>query len=197
MGKLAIDDFDRFYPSSRAEWRQWLANNHQKAPGVWVIRYKAHTSQPTITYDELVEEALCYGWVDSLPRKLDDERHMLLVTPRKPGSGWSKINKGRVARLIEAGRMTPAGLAKIKAAQADGSWNSLDEVEALTRPDDLRNALAANPKAQRYFDAFPPGSQKIILQWIASARRPETRAKRIAETVRLAAENIKANHYRQ
>ncbi len=162
-----------------------------------MIRYKTYTSQPTITYEELVEEALCYGWVDSLPRKLDEERHMLMVTPRKPGSGWSRINKARTARLIEAGLMTPAGLAKIEAAQADGSWNSLDEVEALTMPDDLRDALTANPTAQRHFGAFPPGSQKIILQWITSARKPETRAKRIAETVRLAAKNIKANHYRQ
>ncbi len=197
MTKPRIDEFERFHPTNRAEWRQWLADNHDQAPGVWVIRYKAYTNKPGISYDELVEEALCYGWVDSLPRKLDDERHMLMVTPRKPKSGWSKINKGRVERLIAQGLMTPAGLAKIEAAKADGSWNALDEADALVVPDDLRDALAANADAQRHFDAFPPGSRKIILQWVASARKPETRAKRIAETVHLAAQNIKANHYRQ
>jgi uncharacterized protein YdeI (YjbR/CyaY-like superfamily) len=197
MAKSAIEEFDRFYPPDRAAWRRWLADNHDKALGVWVIRYKAHSNQPTITYDELVEEALCFGWIDSLPRKLDNERHMLMVTPRKPKSVWSKINKERVERLIEQQLMTPIGLAKIEAAKADGSWSALDEVEALTMPHDLRDALAANVDAQRHFDAFPPGSQKIILQWIASAKKPETRAKRIAETVRLATQNIKANHYRQ
>ncbi len=115
----------------------------------------------------------------------------------KPGSIWAKSNKARVERLIAQGLMRPEGLAKIEAAKADGSWNALDEVEALTLPDDLREALANNIDARRHFEAFPPGSQKMILYWIVSAKRPETRAKRIAETVRLAAQNIRANQPHQ
>jgi len=197
MAKSKIDEFERFYPPDRAAWRAWLADHYDKSPGVWVIRYKVASQQPTITYDELVEEALCFGWVDSLPRKLDDERHMSMVTPRKPKSVWSKINKERVERLVAQGLMTAVGLAKIDAAKADGSWTAIDDVEALSVPDDLQVALAADADAKRHFDAFPPGSQKIILQWISSAKTAETRAKRITETVKLAAQNIRANHYRQ
>jgi uncharacterized protein YdeI (YjbR/CyaY-like superfamily) len=193
MAKSRIDNFERFHPVDRAAWRQWLADNHDKAPGVWVIQFSTKAGQPTITYDELVEEALCFGWIDSLMRKLDDERRIQMVTPRKPRSIWAKTNKARVERLIAQGLMRPAGLAKIEAAQADGSWNTLDAVEALTMPDDLREALATNVDARRHFEAFSPSAQKMILYWIASAKKPETRAKRIAETIRLAAQNIKAN----
>ncbi len=197
MAKSRIDALERFYPPDRAAWRQWLVDNYDKASGVWVIQYKTRASQPTITYDDLVEEALCFGWIDSTMRKLDDERSMLMVTPRKPRSVWAKSNKARVERLIVRGLMTPAGLTKIEAAKADGSWNAFDEVEALTVPDDLRQALAQNIDARRHFEAFPASAQKMILYWIASAKRPETRAKRIAETVRLAAQNIRANQPRQ
>jgi uncharacterized protein YdeI (YjbR/CyaY-like superfamily) len=196
MAKSKIDEFERFYPPNRTEWRAWLADHYDKSPGVWVIRYKVASKQPTISYDELVEEALCFGWVDSLPRKLDNERHMSMVTPRKPKSGWSKVNKARIERLIAQGLMTAIGLAKIEAAKADGSWTALDSMEALHIPDDLQAALAANADAKRHFDVFPPGSQKIILQWVGSAKTAETRAKRIAESVRLAAQNIRANQNR-
>src|SRR5687768_10686239 len=184
MAKPAMDTFEQFYPPNRAAWRQWLEENHDTARGVWVIRYKTRTSQPTVTYAEIAEEALCYGWIDSLQRKLDDERSILMVTPRKANSGWSKVNKERVERLLADGLIMPSGLAKIEAAKANGSWNSLDAAESLTMPDDLRDALAANADAQRHFDGFPPSSKKIILQWIASAKKPETRATRVAETVR-------------
>src|SRR5579859_6143022 len=195
--RTRMDEFERFYPASRPEWRMWLAENHDKAPGVWVIRYKISANQPTISYEDVVEEALCFGWIDSLARKLDAESHIQMVTPRKPKSVWSKINKERVERLITQGLMAPAGLTKIELAKANGSWLSLDAVEAMTVPADLADALAANLDAKRYWDAFPPSSQKIILQWIAAAKRPETRARRIEEAVRLATQNIRANHYRQ
>ena len=185
------------HPLTRGEWRAWLEENHGRAEGVWLLTYKKATGKPRVEYDEAVEEALCYGWVDSKPNKLDDERSLLWFAPRKPGTGWSKPNKDRVAKLIAAGLIAPAGLAKIEAAKADGSWNALDAVEALEIPADLDRALAANPPAEHYWDAFPRSVKRGILEWIANAKQPETRARRIEETVRLAAENVRANQWRK
>ena len=184
------------HPATRAEWRAWLEQNHTRPDGVWLISFKKATGKPCVEYDEAVEEALCFGWVDSKPNKLDDERSMLWFAPRKPQTGWSKPNKERVARLIQAGLMAPAGLAKVAAAQQDGSWNALDAVEALELPPDLQQALAANTAAQQYWEAFPRSAKRGILEWIANAKKQETRAKRIAETVSLAAENKCANQWR-
>lgn len=184
------------HPQTRAEWRAWLAAHHTRAEGVWLISYKTATGKPRFTYAEGVEEALCYGWVDSRANTLDDERSMQWYSPRQPGSGWSAVNKARVARLIESGLMTPAGLAKIERAKQNGSWSSLDSAEALEVPPDLAAALSANPTAAQYFAAFPPSSKKVILQWVGSAKRPATRARRVAETVRLAAANKRANQPR-
>jgi uncharacterized protein YdeI (YjbR/CyaY-like superfamily) len=188
--------FNAIHPLTRAEWRAWLEDNHGRAEGVWLISYKKTTGKPRIDYAEAVEEALCYGWIDSKPNKLDAERSLLWFAPRKAGTGWSKPNKERVAKLLDAGLMAPAGLAKITAAQADGSWYALDAVEALEIPSDLDQALTANPTARSYFDAFPRSVKRGILEWIATAKRPETRARRVADTVTLAAENIRANQWR-
>ncbi len=188
---------DSFHPLSRAEWRKWLQKNHARAEGVWLITYKRATGKPRVEYDEAVEEALCFGWVDSKPRTLDEERSMLWFAPRKSGSGWSKANKERVERLLATGRIAPAGLAKVEAARQDGSWEALDRVEALEVPPDLQAALDAAPPARNYFEAFPRSVKRSILEWIASAKKPETRAKRIAETASLAAENVRANQWRQ
>jgi uncharacterized protein YdeI (YjbR/CyaY-like superfamily) len=182
---------------TRAAWRKWLKQNHSRAEGVWLISYKKGTGKPRFDYDEAVEEALCFGWIDSKPNKLDDERSMLWFAPRKARTGWSKINKARAEKMIEAGRMAPAGLAKIEAARRDGTWNALDTIEALEIPPDLATALAVNSVARQHFDAFPRSAKRGILEWIANARKPETRAKRVEETARLAAENIRANQWRQ
>jgi uncharacterized protein YdeI (YjbR/CyaY-like superfamily) len=191
---------DSFEPATRAAWRRWLEKNHSRAEGVWLVTLKKSANVPPrrerIDYDAAVEEALCFGWVDSLPRKLDDTRSMLYFAPRKPRSGWSRPNKERVARLVAAGLMAPAGLAKIEGAKADGSWSKLDEVEDLVIPDDLRAALKANPSATKHFDAFPRSVKRGILEWITSAKRPETRAKRVLETATLAARNERANQWR-
>jgi len=185
------------HPKTRAEWRAWLGAHHARSEGVWLVFFKKATGKPRVTYDEAVEEALCFGWIDSKPGKLDEERSMLYFAPRKPGSGWSKPNKERVARLLEAGLMAPAGLAKVEAAKRDGSWNALDAVEALTIPPDLEAALATNETARVHFSAFPRSVKRGILEWIVSAKKPETRAKRIQETVTLAAENKRANQWRK
>jgi uncharacterized protein YdeI (YjbR/CyaY-like superfamily) len=185
-----------FHPLSRAEWRAWLEANHTRTAGVWLVTFKKATGKPRVEYDEAVEEALCFGWVDSKPNKLDDERSLLWFAPRKGGTGWSKPNKERVARMLAEGKMAPAGLAKVEAAKADGTWSLLDDVEMLTIPPDLSAALAALPPAAANFDAFPRSARRGILEWILQAKRPETRAARIAETAALAAENKRANQWR-
>ena len=185
------------HPKSRAEWRKWLEKNHTRTEGIWLISYKKATGKPRVDYDESVEEALCFGWIDSKGNKLDDERTMLWFAPRRARTGWSKSNKERVAKLIKAKVMAPAGLAKINAAKKDGSWNALDAVEALEIPPDLAEAFSKNETARGYFEAFPRSVKRALLEWISSARKPETRAKRIEETVTKAEQNIRANQWRQ
>lgn len=192
-----LDSLDRVQVHSREDWRAWLKKNHTRAEGIWLITFKKHMEDKYVDYDAIVEEALCYGWVDSRPRLLDADRRMLFIAPRKPKSVWSKLNKERVARLIKRGSMAAPGLKKIEEAKQDGSWSAIDHVEALTVPVDLAKALAKNKAAQEHFDAFPPSSRKIILLWVTSAKTERTRRKRIAATVELAAKNIRANHYRQ
>jgi uncharacterized protein YdeI (YjbR/CyaY-like superfamily) len=188
---------DSVHPLTRSEWRAWLAANHTRSEGVWLITYKKATGRPRVEYDEAVEEALCYGWIDSKPNRLDDERSLLWFAPRQPGTGWSRANKGRVERMIAAGLIAPAGLAKIEAAKADGSWYALDAVEALEIPADLDQALVANAAARGCWDAFPRSVKRGILEWIANARRPQTRSRRVKETVEMAAENRRANQWRK
>lgn len=183
------------HPKSRAAWRQWLEKNHSRTEGVWLVSFKKATGKPRVDYEESVEEALCFGWVDSKANRLDDERTMLWFAPRKPKTGWSRPNKERVARLLAAGLVHPAGLAKIEQAQADGSWSSLDGVELLEVPADLRDALAAFPHASDHFEAFPRSVKRGILEWILVAKKPETRARRVSETARLANENVRANQW--
>jgi len=185
------------HPQSRAEWRKWLEKNHTRMEGVWLVMYKKATGKPRVDYAEAVEEALCFGWIDSKGNKLDDERSLLWMAPRKKGTGWSKLNKDRTEKLIAAGLMHPAGLAKVEAAKQDGSWNALDAVEALEIPSDLAKAFSKNKTAWGYFEAFPRSAKRAILEWISSAKKPETRAKRIEETVTLAEKNIRANQWRQ
>jgi uncharacterized protein YdeI (YjbR/CyaY-like superfamily) len=180
----------------RAAWRRWLKRNHARGSGVWLVITKKGSPTPGLSYEQAVEEALCFGWIDSKPNKLDDERFKLWLSPRKPGSVWSRINKGRIERAIREGLMTEAGLTAIEGAKRDGSWNTLDAVDDLVVPDDLAQALRANPDADRHFGAFPPSTRKGIIYWVQSAKRSETRAKRIAETVLLAAENVRVTDRR-
>ncbi len=197
MSERSQDQQEHYYARDREEWRQWLEKNHVTSRGVWLISYKQQAGQPFVAYADAVEEALCFGWIDSRPNVLDEERYARFFSPRKPKSPWSRLNKQRIEKLIEQGLMTGAGLVVIEAAKRDGSWNSYDAIEDLTIPVDLEKALAANPTASQYFQAFSPSVKKSILWWIESAKRSETREKRIEETVRLAALNQKANQYRQ
>jgi uncharacterized protein YdeI (YjbR/CyaY-like superfamily) len=184
-----------FEPSSRAQWRQWLGLHAADAVGVWLVLHKGE--DVPLTYEDAALEAVAVGWIDSKPNKLDERRYKLWVAPRKPGSGWSRVNKDRVASMLKDGLMTERGLAVVEAAKADGSWEALDSVLALEVPDDLRAALDLHECAAGYFDAFPPSSKRIILEWIAQTKNPETRRRRIDETVELAAKDIRAHHWRQ
>lgn len=178
-------------PQSRAEWRQWLAEHHGTSPGIWLIWRKKRGGAQPLTLDEAVQEALCFGWIDSRLQPLSREKSALKFTPRKPGSTWSRLNKKRVESLIAGGLMTGAGQRAIDAAQQDGSWSMLDSIEELRVPQDLEQALAASPDARKNFDALTPSAKKNALWWIESAKRPQTRALRVAQTVRLAAQNAR------
>jgi uncharacterized protein YdeI (YjbR/CyaY-like superfamily) len=167
------------HPKSRAEWRKWLEKNHTSTEGVWRISCKKASGKHYAEADDLTEEALCLGWVDSKPNKLDSERAMKWFAPRKSGTGWSGFNGQRVENLIKPGLITPAGLAKIEAAKKDGSWNALDAIETLEIPSDPAKAFSKNKTAKEYFDAFPRSFKRAILEWISNAKRPETRAARI------------------
>ena len=186
-----------YHPKTRVEWREWLSANHASSKGIWLILLKKGAGIAGIMYSDAVEEALCFGWIDSRLDTLDTERYKLYFSSRKPGSVWSRLNKQRIRKLVKEGLMTSAGLVKIEAAKKDGSWSKLDEIDRLVMPADLLAPLSANEEAKRNFEGFSTSSKKIILFWIASARRGETRQKRIEETVRLAAQNIKAAHPRQ
>jgi uncharacterized protein YdeI (YjbR/CyaY-like superfamily) len=183
------------HPLTIGQWRNWLENHHQRGTGVWLISFKKANGLPRFEYSEAVEQALCFGWVDSKPAKLDDQRSMLWFAPRKPTSAWSAINKARVERLIKARQMHPAGLAAVDQAKANGRWHALDGVEALETPPDLLLAFESYPAAKTLFDAFPRSAKRGILEWIMQAKTPPTRARRIEETARLAARNIRANQW--
>ncbi len=190
-----FDSFEQFYPIDRNAWRNWLKKNHNKFPGIWLVYYKAGTSKPRLPYDDMVEEALCFGWIDSLPRKLDEERSMLMFTPRKPKSVWSDLNKERVAKLINSRLMAAPGLEKIEIAKQNGSWNTLTASNAAATnnelPKDLLNLFKGKKEALANFKAFSPSIRKQFMYFIDSAKTGETRMKRLQQTVLMSEANKK------
>ena len=191
------DRYEQVTVTSRAQRRRWLASHLGSSPGIWLVRYKQGSGHQHVTYDDVVDEALCFGWVDSRPRTLDDERSQLLLTPRKATSRWSAVNKERVERLIGEGRMESAGLAVVQAAKRSGTWDALNAVEQLAEPADLAQALDGEPAAREQWDAFPRSTKRAILEWITTAKAPETRRRRIDQTVSEAAVGRRANQWRQ
>ena len=174
---------------SRGEWRAWLTEHGETSGSIWLVTYKKSFGDRHVSYDDVVEEALCFGWIDSTARALDEERRMLLMAPRKTKSVWSLRNKKRAAALIACGLMTSRGLEKIEAAKDTGSWEALNDSDAGILSKDLVDAFNSSPAARKNFEAFPPGARRIILSWIYSAKRPETRATRIGQTIAAAARN--------
>jgi uncharacterized protein YdeI (YjbR/CyaY-like superfamily) len=191
---MSAEETETFYPSTKKQWRAWLQKNHAKKQSVWLIYYKLKSGMPTISWSEAVDEALCFGWIDSKALSIDEEKYKQFFTKRKPTSAWSKINKEKIKRLIEEGLMAPAGLASIEVAKQNGSWTILDEVEELTIPKDLEKAFRTNKVSKKFFLSLSKSVQKMILQWIAFAKREETRQKRIHEVATLAAKKLKPKH---
>lgn len=192
VDKSTIKDF---YPKTRKEWRKWLQKNYDKEYAIWLIFYKKGSNMPSIAYADAVEEALCFGWIDSVPNKIDDKKYKQMFSQRKKKSVWSKINKERIEKLIKENLMHEAGLTKIEEAKKDGSWTTIDNIEELIMPEVLRKAFSNNKKALKFFEAFPKSVKKAIYFWVESAKTPETLKKRITETVTLAKENKRANQY--
>ena len=186
---------NEYYPKSRSEWRQWLLVNHAQKDGVRLIIAKKGSGLPSLPVADAVEEALCFGWIDSVANKIDDKRFTIFFSPRNPKSKWSKINKDRVKKLTKLGLLAASGKKMIILAKKTGTWDALNEVDQLLLPKDLKVAFLKNKKAARFFDAFPPSAKRGILTWILDAKRPETKLKRIKETVELAEKNIRANQY--
>ena len=182
---------------TRQEWRKWLEKNQHSAKSVWLIIYHKKSDKKTVYYEEAVEEAICFGWIDSIAHKRDAESKYQFFAQRKPKSNWSKANRQRAEKMIEEGLMKPGGQAMIDIAKKTGTWEALVDVQNAVIPADLQKLFNKNKTAFRNFQAFPPSSKRIILEWILNAKKIETRQQRIEQTVELAEKNIKANHYRQ
>ncbi len=182
-----MTDFPEIHTTTRAALRSWLVENHSTAPGIWLVSWRSDTGRERISIGEIVEECLCFGWIDSRTRKLDDERYELRLTPRRPGGTWSALNKERIERLRKQGRMTPAGEAAIQRSIEDGSWTFLDDIEALITPEELRLALDT-ADASEGWDRLPGSKKKASLWWIKTAKRPATRERRIGAVAQAAAQ---------
>jgi uncharacterized protein YdeI (YjbR/CyaY-like superfamily) len=189
---MGLDDLEQVLVTSRAALRAWLEANADTSPSIWLVTYKRASGKPAPSYDDIVEEALCFGWIDSTVRGRDGETAMLLLSSRKPRSTWSAVNKARLEHLLPSGLMTERGLRAIEVAKSNGSWEILDSVDRLEVPDDLAEALDAQPAAREFFDGMPPGARKQNLWFVISAKRPETRAARIEKIVEASAEGRRA-----
>ena len=179
-------EFDQLYLPDAFSWRNWLEANHDKLEGIWLIYFKKHSDKPRVPYNEAVEEALCFGWIDSIVRRIDDDRYMQKFTPRKPRSNWSESNKSRVSHLISQGKMTAAGMKTIEVAKTNGKWDKVvDAKKEYAFTIDLLNLLKTNTKAYNNYERLAPSHKKQYLQWVMSAKKPETRLKRCKEMISL------------
>lgn len=190
------EEIETFYPSNQSEWREWLQENHLSKQSVWLIYYKKKSKIPSISWSEAVDEALCFGWIDSTARPIDDEKYMQYFTKRKAKSIWSKINKTKIEKLTEAGKMSQAGFESIEKAKENGSWIILDTVEELTIPEDLEAAFELNDGSKDFFMSLSKSAKKMVLYWLVSAKQQTTRQKRIKEIAELAAQKLKPKQFR-
>ena len=161
-GIRSMAELKKVQPKSRAAWREWLEKHHATSPGIWLVFAKKHTGLPTLSYEDAVQEALCFGWIDSLMKSIDDRFHMQMFTPRKPKSAWSATNKARLAKLMKAGVMAPAGLAAVAAAKKSGSWKTYADVDKMTIPPELQRAFDANPDAKKNWPTYTPSCAAIV-----------------------------------
>ena len=189
-------DIETFSPTSRQDWRQWLEENHRSKSAVWLVQYKKNAKMPTISWSEAVDEALCFGWIDSVRKSLDDDKFIQFFSKRKARSTWSKVNKEKIQRFIAEGLMTEAGYKSIETAKQNGSWTILDEVEELVIPEDLDKAFTIQTGSKDFFLCLSKSAQKAILQWLVLAKLAETRQKRINEIAELASQKLKPKQFR-
>ncbi len=182
---MAANELQEYYAKSRTAWRQWLEKNHAKKTGVWLIYYKKNSGKPSVPYAEAVEEALCFGWIDSIMKPVDDAQYKQKFTPRNPKSEWSALNKSRVEKLRREGKMHASGEAAIKAAMESGGWTKIDHVENLEVPADLQKAFARNKKAALHFEKLSKSVKKQWLHRLGSAKLPDTRKRRIEQILQL------------
>lgn len=185
-----------FYAKDSSLWREWLEKKHDSEKSVWLVIFKKESDVPSVYYPEAVDEALCFGWIDSKPNKRDAESYYQFFSKRNPKSNWSGVNKRKIERLQQSGKLAPAGIEMVKLAKETGTWTALDEVEQLIIPQDMKVLFKGKPVALKNWKNFPPSTQRGILEWIFNAQRPETRAKRINETVDLAEKSERANQYK-
>jgi len=180
---MTTTEIESFCPSDREAWRNWLEQNHNEQPSVWLILYKANSGKFNLSWSEAVDEALCFGWIDSIRRPIDEEKFIQFFSKRKPKSNWSRINKQKIEKLFAEGKMTAAGINSIEVAKENGSWTILDDIEALVIPPDLETELAAHSVANEFFQDLSKSIKKQILYWLDSAKREETRNKRLQTIV--------------
>ncbi|UII24368.1 YdeI/OmpD-associated family protein [Fulvivirga ligni] len=192
---MMTKDIETFCPKSRTDWRKWLEKNHQSKQSVWLVYFKTSTKVPSISWSEAVDEAICFGWIDSTKKAVDEKRYMQYFSKRKPNSIWSKVNKEKVEKLIANGRMRESGFNSIQVAKQNGSWLILDDVEALVVPEDLKEALENYHEATEFFNSLSKSSKKILLHWVMSAKRPETRRKRVLEIALSASKRQKPKQF--
>lgn len=190
------NEIETVYPKSRQEWREWLLVNHNKKQSIWLLYYKKKSNIPSVSYNDAVDEALCFGWIDSKAKPIDEEKYIQFFSRRKEKSVWSKINKAKVERLIHEGLMTSAGIEIIEKAKQNGCWTILDAAEELIIPDDLEAEFRKKPNAKTYYESLSRSDKRNILQWLVLAKRQETRQKRITEIVELAEQNLKPKQFR-
>lgn len=192
---MKSDTISSICPKNKQEWREWLEANHESEDSIWLIVYKKSSKTPTIDWSDAVDEALCFGWIDSTKRSIDDKKYTQYYSKRKAKSNWSKINKDKVEQLIELGLMFPLGLKSIEIAKQNGSWTLLDDVENLIIPEELEKEFIKYPKAKTYYLTLSNSIKKSVLYWVISAKRPQTRAKRIKEIVEAACDGRMAKHF--
>lgn len=187
-----MEEKEHLYFKNADEWRTWLHENHHSSKGIYLLFYKVSSDYESMRWEEAVQVAICYGWIDSTVKKINEHQRRQLFTPRKDKSVWSKLNKTYIEKLIQENAMHESGLRKIEIAKQNGSWNSLDEVENHIIPEDLQLAFDDNPKAWSNYQSFSPSYRKSYLYWLNQAKRIETRDKRIKEIILLCEQNIKS-----
>ncbi|MEE9430050.1 MAG: YdeI/OmpD-associated family protein [Melioribacteraceae bacterium] len=191
-----MKDGEDYCPSDKQDWKKWLELNHNKKEAIWLIFYKKKSPNYNLNWSESVDEALCFGWIDSVKKSIDTEKYKQYFSKRKAKSTWSKINKDKVKTLFDQGLMKEEGYKSIEIAKENGSWTFLDEVEALVIPEDFKKEFTNYKGSMEYFDSLSKSAKKILLYWVVSAKRKETRQKRILEIAENASKNLKPKQFR-